>query len=288
MNTTTDFKKIITTGLIVFLFLSANSSNNAKDMFPRFEGWELNVGEMVYTPDNLWDIINGGADSYLSYDFQRLYTAEYADVQDRRIKVYIYEHSNPTNIFGIYSQERSSDYEFNETGAQGFNSGEAYYFITGPYYVQLTASEKGLNESLKNLAGLIDDKLGGNDKLPRELSLFPEKGKVPNSEKYIAGGFMGYGFLHSAFTADYKQDGESFQIFIISSEDEQEAQKILNDYLDFLEFPKDKRDSNKYIVEDPYNGTVLLYASGKYLSGIMGTEKNTMEAFFALLENRMQ
>ncbi|MEX2428392.1 MAG: DUF6599 family protein [Bacteroidales bacterium] len=257
-------------------------------MFPKFDGWVLNVGETVYTPDNLWDIINGAADSYLSYDFKRLYTAEYFDEQDRRIKVYIYKHSNPTNTFGIYSQERSSDYEFNETGAQGFNSGEVYYFITGSYYVQLSTSDKGLNESLKNLAELIDDKLGGNDTLPKKLSLFPEKGKVPNSEKYIANGFMGYGFLHSAFTADYKQDGESFMVFIISPEDEHEAQKILYKYLDYLEFPKDKRDSNKYIVEDPYNGTVLLYTTGKYLCGIVGTEGKTMDTFFTLFESKMQ
>jgi hypothetical protein len=288
MNNTSLFKKMVLTGMIAFLLPMVGFSNQAEDMFPKMSGWEVNVGDKVYTPDNLWDIINGAADAYLSYDFQKLYTAEYINSQDKQLKVYIFEHSTPTNTFGIYSQERSRDYEFVRTGAQGFKSGEAYYFITGPYYIQISSSDKGLQDSMQKLAEQMDEKLGDQDRLPGELAFFPEKGKVPYSEKYIAGNFLGYSYLHSAFIADYNKGEESFQVFLISPKSTQETDQILSEYLDFVEYPKGERDKNKFDIEDPYNGSILLYRKGKYICGVMGTDKDTKEQYLAMLRDKLE
>lgn len=284
----TAYHKIISGIWVLIMFSTIGFAQNSNNMFPALKGWKLQVGDKIYVPDNLWDLINGSADSYLSYDFQRLYTAEYVDGEDKSIRVYIFEHSNPTNAFGIYSQERNTDYTFNQTGAQGFNSNNAYYFITGPYYVQITSNSKSLKGTVEKLAGLINKKLDQNNRLPSELDLFPEKGKDSFSEKYISNNFLGYNFLHSAFIADYKTEEKSFQIFIINPGNEGETGKMLNEYLDFVKFPEDKRDQNNYILEDPYNGMVLLNKSGNYLYGIMGTDKSTMEEFLELLKNKLK
>ena len=96
-------------GLFISTFVRATEKT---DLFPEFDGWNLNVRDKVYEPENLWDIINGAADSYLSYDFEKLYVADYTNSQDHHIKVYAFRHSTPVNAFGIYSQERSRDYNF--------------------------------------------------------------------------------------------------------------------------------------------------------------------------------
>lgn len=282
-------KRLILTALISAAAINTGFSVNPADMFPKMEGWELNRGEMVYTPENLWDIINGAADAYLSYDFQKLYTAEYADDQERRIRVYIFEHSNPVNAFGIYSQERSIDYEFNYTGAQGFKSGDAYYFISGPFYIQLTASGNEMNKPLEFLAQLIAKGLNQENKLPVELALFPDKGKVSKTEKYIASSFLGYSFLHSAFTANYQNEGSSFQIFIISPENSEMTAEILSNYLDLVKIRASKRDKKDFFkIEDPYNGPVLLYKNGKYLYGILNADHKTQKEYLKLLRNKFE
>jgi hypothetical protein len=281
-------KALFFTASAVLAFASVSfSSDEAEEMFPKVDGWELTVGGQVYTPDNLWNIINGAADAYLSYDFRKLYTAEYINDNEERIKVYIFEHSTSTNTFGIYSQERSTDYEFVNTGAQGFKSPESYYFITGPYYVQISTNDKGISNALEKVAEKIDKGLNQSNRLPDELDLFPQKSKVPYSEKYIAGNFMGYSYLHSAFVADYKSGGESFQVFIISPDKQGETTKILNEYLDFVEYPKEKRNEQKYSVEDPYNGSVLLYHTGEYLCGIKGAKEKTREKYLTLLKDNL-
>jgi len=262
--------------------------NNASAMFPEFKDWKLNAGELVYTPDNLWDIINGAADAYLTYDFQKLYTAEYSNDNDKLIRVYIFEQSNPVNAFGIYSQERSTDYEFTDTGAQGFKSAESFYFITGPYYVQITGNSAENKDEIEQLANLIDDHLKQDNQLPPELDLFPQKGKIQYSEKYISTSFLGYGFLRSAFLSSYSQEGKNFQIFIISPEDEQHTAQILTEYLDFVKYPKENRGQPEFTIEDPYNGQVYLYKSGKYLCGILGADKKTSENYLKLLREKIR
>ena len=262
--------------------------NNASAMFPEFNGWKLSPGEKVYIPENLWDIINGAADAYLTYDFQKLYTAEYSNDNDRLIRVYIFEHSSPVNAFGIYSQERSNDYEFTDTGAQGFKSAESFYFITGPYYVQITGNSAETREEIEQLANLINDHLKQNNRLPPELNLFPEEGKIKYSEKYISTSFLGYSFLRSAFVSTYLKGEETFQIFIISPDDEQQTVKILNEYLDLAKFPENKRGQAEYTIEDPYNGQVYLYKTGKYLCGILGTDKETSENYLNLLKEKIR
>ena len=45
--------------------------------FPMLDGFKKETNYPVYTPDNLWDFINGAADNYLAYDFVDLHVAEY-------------------------------------------------------------------------------------------------------------------------------------------------------------------------------------------------------------------
>jgi len=266
--------------------LSAFSDEKKDRLFPTMEGWELEIGDQVYNSGNLWNIINGAADAYLSYDFQKLYTAEYFKGQDSRIKVYIFEHSNPTNAFGIYSQERSSDYTFVNTGAQGFKSGDAYYFITGPYYVQISTNDQGLKDDMKILAENIDQKIGHSGELPETLNLFPEKGRIEHSEKYIAANFLGYSYLRSAFVASYKRNDTEFRVFIIHPPDAESVQSMLESYLEFVEYPKPKDTRGMFKVEDPYNGDVMLYKGAGYLAGVMGAGDQLSKEYLGLIRDK--
>jgi hypothetical protein len=264
------------------------SQDKKQELFPPMDGWELQIGDQVYNSGNLWNIINGAADAYLSYDFQKLYTAEYLKGQDRRIKVYIFEHSNPVNAFGIYSQERSSDYTFVNTGAQGFKSGDAYYFITGPYYVQISTNDTGLNDAMDALAAKIDQQFGHNDALPATLKRFPEKGLVRNSEKYIAANFLGYSYMRSAFTANYQRDGKDFRVFIVQPQDAESVNSMLESYLEFVDYPKPEDTGGIFKVEDPYNGDVMLYKGEDYLAGVMGAGESLSKEYLRQIIDKEQ
>ena len=67
-------------------------------MFPELSGYKKNTDFQVFLPDNLWDFINGAAETYLAYGFVDLHVAEYKKGKNV-IKLEIYRHSDHTNGF---------------------------------------------------------------------------------------------------------------------------------------------------------------------------------------------
>jgi len=62
----------------------SGASEHSK-LFPEIKGWEISGEIKVYTPETLYDYINGAAELYLSYDFQELQVAEYLNEKNASI-----------------------------------------------------------------------------------------------------------------------------------------------------------------------------------------------------------
>jgi hypothetical protein len=284
MNTIKIISKTLL-ALFLLIFLSFRGlSQVPEDLFPEVHDWSVDVGEQVYTPENLWDLINGAADAYLSYAFEKLYTAEYQDGEEHTIKVYAFKHATPTHAFGIYSQERNPDYEFLDIGSQGFSSPGALYFINGPYYLQLSTNDKPVYDKLKILAQKIAASMKAKSVMPEELELFPQEGLIEYSEKYIAKDFLGYSFMHSAFIADYKKADKEFQLFILSPEDKADIDKMMNEFLNKQDYPKSNREQEVHRVEAKYIGSILFYKTDKYLFGIKNADKEIEKEYLEKLK----
>jgi len=151
--------------------------------FPVLEGFKKQTNYPVYTPDNLWDFINGAADNYLAYDFIDLHVAEYKKGKNI-IKIEVYRHSNPTTAFGIYSTERSPSFRFVNLGAQGYINEGIINFFKGNYYVKIrtySKKEKVLRAA-ETLATRTASMLEGDNEMPSGLNVFPSEGKKLNEE----------------------------------------------------------------------------------------------------------
>lgn len=163
---------------------------------PELKGYRKESNYPVFTADNLWNFINGAADTYLSLGFEELQVAEYVKGRNT-IKLEIYRHKDATQAFGIYSSERSATFRFLNIGAQGYKVDGSLNFLKGKYYVKIrtnSSSEKVLL-SLETLALRVADMLPGESVLPKILSDFPAEGIKKNEETYIADGVLGHEFL---------------------------------------------------------------------------------------------
>ena len=56
--------------LLTALFIPVQAGEN--DLFPEVQGWKMKIDERVYNSGNLWELIDGAADIFLSYYFQNL------------------------------------------------------------------------------------------------------------------------------------------------------------------------------------------------------------------------
>jgi hypothetical protein len=252
-----------------------------KTFLPQLEGWTQKGNIDAYTPDNLYEYIDGAADVFLSYDFQELVSASYESNPKGSFTVDIYRHSDAKNGFGIYSQEKPAKGPFIPIGAQGYYEKGVLNFLEGCYYVKLSGFDLGDKDEtvLKEAGQQIAKKIQGDNRLPMVLECFPAEQKVEYSERYIAQDYLGHSFLNSAFTADYEKEGKKIQVFIIGTDNEKVSRKILDDYLNFVKSKGLAVEENPaktfYRFQDPYyrsSGFMNIKQQGNYLWGLFSDD----------------
>ncbi len=251
--------------------------------FPKLKGWDLEISREVYYPDNLWDLIDGAAESYLSYGFVDLHLADYSRKDGILVHAEVYRHGSTDNAFGIYSSERSPEYRFLEIGTQGYQDEGILNFFTGQYYVKLysTGSGAGLENALQEIGRSISDHLGQNAAWPDLLSAFPDEGKLENRNRYIRENFIGLDFLHSAFTAEYEG---GYKLFVIRGRDRDEILEMAKKYLEFTGQEIDPETTDSFTVRDRYNGDIQVALKGRYMAGILNGSGNETSQLELLLE----
>jgi len=275
-------------GIIIFLWAPGVKAQGFK--FPEVTGWKQSGEIQTFSPKTLFEYINGAADLYLMYDFQELKVAEYLNEKKASVIVDVYRHKTPTHAFGIYSQERLSDANFINIGAQGYVEKNVLNFVSGPYYVKLNSYNTGAGdeEILLNFSKKVSENLGEKGRLPSILSSFPEEGKKKNSEKFIAKNFLGYSFLHSAFTADYELSGTKFKLFVIES-DRKECKDMIQKYLQQTKSLEKNIAEGRYTISDPYHGEIELHWKGKYIWGILSlNDPSSRSKYLKLFEEGLR
>jgi hypothetical protein len=267
-------KKTIFLFTLIFGFVY---SVNADQTFPEIEGWKLSEETRIFEPDNLFDYINGAAELFFTYGFEKLYVKEYLQGDDM-VKVEVYHHANPLNAFGMYSQERYQEGDFLKIGAQGYG-GEGYLnFVKDKYYVKIMTYQSPL-ETLKLIAGKVADNLSGIVEFPRELSYLPQNGRKNASEKFVADNYMGLSFLNNVVTADYQVDDEKFTMFFIEN-DPEVLKSVIQRYYQFARTPKKTIKEGIHEIKDPYNGNILLKWENNRIVGAVNLDDKKLRKEF--------
>jgi hypothetical protein len=265
-------KKTILAG---FLLVILSCSAIAQDIiFPELEGFRKSTKYPVFVPGDLWNFINGAADTYLALGFVDLHVAEYKKGKDV-IKVEIYKHSDHTMAFGIYASERSPSFNYLNLGSQGYSVDGVINFFKGNYYVKIrtfSAKPKTL-QAEESLARRVEGMLTGEKDMPLLLSQFPEEAKKVNEETYVNESVLGHQFLNKAFKADYQAGNDNFSIFLIKYVSPEEALKTAKAYLTVGGTEPDPSET-RYVFTDGYNGTVFLAWKGDMMVIISGLARD--------------
>jgi hypothetical protein len=259
------------------------------------EGWALVEGPKVYTKKTLFERINGQAELYFKYGFQKSVFAVYQNKKSNRdqIEVDIYDMGNVLQAFGIFSRFRNEE----KPGGFGLDSyldDQTAFFYKGKYFVLLYATEPDPSV-LKRMAGTVAVKIGDPSPPPREVDYFPRKGLKPGSIQYFSEGLLGYQFLKRGFQGAYSEKAQvkaepkvedksgtgnkESQLFLAIFKNAREATDALKTYRDHLS-RKGKVQSeipppfgpNALKGEDPYKGRVMVAQKGVYLLGVIGFE----------------
>ncbi|MFZ2286416.1 MAG: DUF6599 family protein [Bacteroidales bacterium] len=256
---------ILSTAIIIVSSMALNGQH----LFPDLKGYKTVSDYPVYTPDDLWNYINGAADAYLALGFIDLNIAEYTKGREL-IKAEIYRFGDDAEAFGIYSMERSPSYSFIPVGVQGYRDEGFLHFYKGFYYVKIMTHSKSRKAGarMEELAKLIDDRLEGTGKFPALLDLFPPEGRLVNEETYLLEAVLGHEYLRNAFRASYKVGEEGFDIYLFRCSDSDEAAAIASKLAGDSFMPGD--EVFKYAFEDGFNGVLHMARQGARLIVVSG------------------
>jgi hypothetical protein len=260
--------------IILLLFTGAGrcfAEAENGSLFPRVAGWKIAPppGDSVYTPDNLWDIIDGAAELFLSYGFVDLHIMEYTDSTGTDVRVELYRHSSRANAFGIYSQERNPGYHFVEIGTQGYLEDKVLNFLCGVYYIKISSHREGKAgiEAMSSIGRRLAEHLHQEPGWPAALTYLPAGNRLPNTESYIAENFLGYKVFHSAYTARYEG---GCTLFIMDLESASSAHGVAAAYMNAVGRKQELTEGEITPIPDPHNGPLAMLLNGRTISGAFG------------------
>ncbi|MDR2913550.1 MAG: hypothetical protein LBV74_01740 [Tannerella sp.] len=262
--------------IIIFLIgpilsLTSASAQTPDEIFswlPEVKGWDKPAFKEVFNADNLFDRINGAAPLFIENGFQEMTACDYTKGDDY-ITIQVYRHATPEDAFGMYASERSSDLMFYEIGGEAHGDNSSLFFFAGPVYVKIRSSVSGeeTGEAMREIAGTLAYKVAPDAGYPMIIKSFPEENKIPHTEAYITSNYIGHEFLNKVFVCQYNKNGLTYQLFVISAENNDAAKEILNKYFTFTKQPLEFGEGI-LLIKDRYNGDIPCLWKNQYLIGI--------------------
>lgn len=252
------------------------------------EGWVLIDGPHLYNKKTLFEHINGQAELFIQYGFQKSIFAIYQDQKnpDHQVEIDIYDMGNVLQAFGVFSRFRNEE-KPGGFGLDSYLNENSAFFYQGRYFSNLY-STKSNPPILKQMATVVSSKITDRSSPPKEIHYFPKPGLKPGSIQYFPGGLLGHQFLKRGFQGTYgkkaegKEEEKEFKLFLALFKNAEEAASGLRAYKDYLSKKgkvysgRESKIGGKGLRgEDPYQGKVIVFQKGLYLLGAVGFEKET-------------
>ena len=180
--------------------------------------WKIYDKVKRFTPDNLYTLIDGGAELYLAYDLVGMTFATFEKSTDTSmyIELSVYDMGTPSNAFGVFSVQRSQDLPPLDLGRAGYRSGANYYIWQGRYYVTIVSlgSTEEMEQTGLVLARKVTAFLADSGEPVWGMAALPQADLVPNSVKYFKADAMGLDFMRNTYTARYRRGNLEISVFL--------------------------------------------------------------------------
>ncbi|MEE4312562.1 MAG: DUF6599 family protein [candidate division KSB1 bacterium] len=155
------------------------------DQFQR--GWLKSGPEQSYIKNDLYGYINGGAELFYEFGFERLDLQEYRH-QSRELVLELYTMESPESALGIYLMKRGDETPDSLVAARNSSVAQQIMAVKGNYFIivnnlsgdvdNYNAMRRLVNQVAGNVPDAVETTL---------LSALPAADRVPNSEMIVRG-----------------------------------------------------------------------------------------------------
>lgn len=258
-------------------------------LLPKMEdlpGWKLQQGPEVFAGEELYDLIDGGADIYLEYGFVKVVSADYFDQYQNITQAEIYEMEDAAAAYGIFSLTQQIPGWERTYGQLCVITSDYIAFWKGRYYVNISWASRREDKSrpMEKLAGSIGAAIPESGEYPDLITSLTALD--PGKKAVFLNGNLA---LSNFYYFDYKDifkiseaiactPGDHHRI-VFRYKDESEA-------LGAVASVKQSMISNKrftdvamvyqgYTCKDNKGNVILVRQSGRYIAVLVSLEEST-------------
>ncbi|MFO8074199.1 MAG: DUF6599 family protein [Polyangia bacterium] len=215
------------------------------EKLPREVGeWSIASPPRYFGPENLYDLINGGAEIYVRFGLEKMVTADYGSpsLEGVTVTVEIYDMGSPRGAFGRTARFLASRVDPSDAG-EGLPEAMRDRGILGSgdlvlwkdrYLAHLTLLDESPDATpesiaaageqvLPELAAAIDEKIEGTTDPPETLETFPDEHRLARSGAWHPGDLMGIEGLGGGYTVRYAEDEIEWTAFATEKLDDETA-----------------------------------------------------------------
>ncbi len=151
--------------------------------------WKKEEKIIRFSPENLFNYINGGSELFLEFGFKELLVQNYRKAE-QEIGIDIYKMENPEAALGIYLMKCGKETPLPEIAARNSFDIHQCAVVKNNYFI-LVNNFKGNNALVPVMVKVMQTVLNSISEIKTEtvLALLPEKGLIKGSEKIIRGPF---------------------------------------------------------------------------------------------------
>jgi hypothetical protein len=250
--------------LLVVCSLTATAMAAAADVAScsLVPGWQQQGASRHFTSENLYEYMDGNAESYLAYGFVQMLGVT-CKSGDNTLVIDVSEMVDADAAYGIFSGNRDPGHALEKIGMGGQVLPRRGTFAKGNYYIEISATpDIDHTPELRAFLAAMDTQLEGRTTLPEALAWFPPEKLV--SARMIPESVLGVRLLKRGYVAQYDQ-GKAFLALETSP---QSAATVMTKLRQRYPAAQAAQVADEALqLQDKYLGGVCFFRKGRYIGG---------------------
>jgi hypothetical protein len=146
-------------------------------------GWDISQETGYYQRDNLFNLVDGQAESFFAYGFEQVAVQRYQNGK-RRLNVEIWQLASPSDAYGLFTAGRSGQPA--EIGVEGdADAGRRLAFWQDRFFTSLTSSTAIEDKDLMAFGRFVSAALPQGGQRPTIVDRLPITNRVERSEMFF-------------------------------------------------------------------------------------------------------
>lgn len=253
-------------------------------------GWALNDAPQNYRGDELFAMIDGGADIYHEYGFTQVLRAEYVNGRGKSIKLEIYEMESPAAAYGIYTFK---------IGGSGKGLGIGHEALLEDYYLNFWKAnllvtvigpdpEAESVQGVVSLAKAVEARIAKTGERPELADLLLREPLAFSHPKYVRGslGVMNSYIFHTENIFRVREGligaiGDC-RAFVFRYANEKESAEAFEHAIMRLsvspKFKNSVRQGNQQTMVGRDEDLVMIHQKGRYIAIVIGQNQDRVKS----------